>query len=128
MTRYVAVFHPSVIGRVECVRELDDDDEFNPAHVVEPWSGVPAAPTFRAQLELVGGTLAWRDLRSGDEKAAQARAERDRLLDWVDLKRVMPYLEAGEPVPQALRDYKQALRDWPDSPGFPDSDPPVPPQ
>lgn len=60
---------------------------------------------------------------AADREAAQAkrvRAKRDQLLaecDWV----VIRAQETGEPVPQAWRDYRQALRDVPDQPGFPDT-------
>lgn len=50
--------------------------------------------------------------------SAAMRAQRDRLLaesDWI----VARAAEAGEPVPQPWRDYRQALRDVPDQPGFP---------
>lgn len=49
-----------------------------------------------------------------------ARAERDRRLsasDWVTLRA----LDAGEPVPTAWRDYRQALRDIAAQAGFPTS-------
>ena len=50
--------------------------------------------------------------------AAQIRRERDQRLaacDWVPLRA----FELSQPVPQAWRDYRQALRDLPDQPEFP---------
>lgn len=51
--------------------------------------------------------------------ADEARAKRDALLaacDWVAIRAN----ELGEPVPQDWADYRQALRDIPQQPGFPD--------
>lgn len=53
-----------------------------------------------------------------DRTAAEQRAARDAALsacDWV----VVKHLEAGIPVPDAWADYRQALRDLPEQPGFP---------
>lgn len=52
--------------------------------------------------------------------AGQARARRNQLLaatDWVALRS----MGAGEPVPVAWRQYRQALRNLPNQPGFPES-------
>ena len=54
-------------------------------------------------------------------KAAQLRAARDRALqasDW----RVIRSAETGEPLDQEWAEYRQALRDLPNSPGFPNVD------
>lgn len=53
-----------------------------------------------------------------DRTAAEQRAARDAALaasDWV----VVKHLEAGNAVPSAWADYRQALRDLPAQPGFP---------
>lgn len=55
-----------------------------------------------------------------EAQAASLRAERDRRLaacDWVLIRAQ----ETGDPAPQAWRDYRQALRDVTDQPGFPDA-------
>jgi Phage tail assembly chaperone protein len=61
--------------------------------------------------------------------ASQARARRDRLLSatsWI----VERALELGNPVPEAWVAYRQALRDVPQQPGFPEvvvwPEPPAP--
>lgn len=85
---------------------------------VDSW---PMAPFTRAQLrwsETAG--LFWRDPRTTEEKAVDARATRDGLLDTSD-KLVMPFLERALAVPAALLDYRQALRDLPSQPGFPEA-------
>lgn len=55
-----------------------------------------------------------------EEKAIQVRLQRDALLaacDWV----VVRSQELGEPVPQEWASYRQALRDIPEQPGFPEN-------
>jgi hypothetical protein len=50
--------------------------------------------------------------------AQAVKADRDRMIagtDWIVTKSA----EAGEPVPQAWKDYRQALRDIPEQVGFP---------
>lgn len=59
-------------------------------------------------------------------KAAAVRAERDKLLaesDWVVTKAVEQNAQdgLGIQVPQVWLDYRQALRDIPQQPGFPDN-------
>lgn len=51
--------------------------------------------------------------------ADDVRAERDAKLsacDWI----VIRAQETGQPVPQEWADYRQALRDVPEQPGFPE--------
>ncbi|PTT75173.1 hypothetical protein DBR42_29465 [Pelomonas sp. HMWF004] len=58
--------------------------------------------------------------------APTARAKRDELLaacDWV----VTRAYERGQPVPADWATYRQALRDWPSQPGWPDAPLPSPP-
>ena len=53
-----------------------------------------------------------------DRTASEQRAARDAALsacDWV----VVKHLEVGSPVPDAWADYREALRDLPEQPGFP---------
>lgn len=62
------------------------------------------------------------------EQQAQAiRAERDARLKKTDLI-IIRCAEAGEPVPDEWKAYRQALRDIPEQAGFPDTvNWPVPP-
>lgn len=56
-----------------------------------------------------------------EELARQARAERDSLLvSVVDRYNAVRWEAMGETERQAVRDYRQALLDWPESAGFPD--------
>jgi hypothetical protein len=58
--------------------------------------------------------IAW--MADMEKVAAKARAERDRLLSSCDWTQV-----ADAPVDKAAwAAYRQVLRDWPQSPGFPD--------
>jgi len=66
----------------------------------------------------------WNKVVTADDKLEQRkqaqRTIRNRLLsqcDWV----VTKAQEAGEEVPQEWREYRQALRDIPEQPGFPDN-------
>ena len=53
------------------------------------------------------------EIRDALESAkAQLRADRNRALDEAD-KRIMPWLEKGQPAPEAWQSYRQALRDLP---------------
>jgi hypothetical protein len=54
-------------------------------------------------------------------KAAQVRAARDRALQACDW-RVIRAAETGEPLDQEWAEYRQALRDLPSNPDFPDVD------
>lgn len=51
-------------------------------------------------------------------QATFERAKRDRLLAACDWRAARAF-ELGEPMPEAWRAYRQALRDLPDQPGFP---------
>lgn len=54
-----------------------------------------------------------------DEQEQAVRAERDALLNETDYI-VIRCAEAGEPVPEAWKAYRQAMRDVPEQPDFPD--------
>jgi hypothetical protein len=54
-------------------------------------------------------------------KAAQVRAARDRALEACDW-RVIRAAETGEPLDQEWAEYRQALRDLPSNPDFPNVD------
>ncbi|MCM1224019.1 MAG: phage tail assembly chaperone [Lachnospiraceae bacterium] len=54
------------------------------------------------------------------QQAAAIRAERDRRLTETDLI-IIRCAEAGEPVPEEWKAYRQALRDIPEQPEFPDA-------
>ncbi|MCM1512600.1 MAG: phage tail assembly chaperone [Oxalobacter formigenes] len=58
--------------------------------------------------------------KTEEEKAAEARAERDRRLAETDLI-IIRCAEAGEPVPDEWKTYRQALRDIPEQTGFPEN-------
>ena len=75
----------------------------------------PPAPSPHHRLVPIKGT--WQL----DEEAARAavRAERVRLLDESDWVRLRAN-DLGESVPQAWLDYRQALRDVTEQPGFPE--------
>lgn len=55
-----------------------------------------------------------------EQKAAAIRAKRDALLAETDLI-IIRCAEAGEPVPEEWKAYRQALRDVPEQAGFPDA-------
>lgn len=55
-----------------------------------------------------------------EQQAAAIRAERDARLKKTDLI-IIRCAEAGEPVPEAWKAYRQALRDMPEQAGFPDT-------
>ena len=69
----------------------------------------------------------WLPVQTPAAQARDARLERDRRLaacDWV----VARATELGEPVPAPWAAYRQALRDLPEQPGFPEAISwPVPP-
>lgn len=63
---------------------------------------------------------------AADESKASIRTQRDKLLadsDWVVTKAVEQNAQdgLGIQVPQVWLDYRQALRDIPQQPGFPDN-------
>ena len=55
-----------------------------------------------------------------EQQAATIRAERDSRLAETDLI-IIRCAEAGEPVPDKWKAYRQALRDVPEQAGFPDN-------
>lgn len=55
-----------------------------------------------------------------EQKAAAIRAKRDALLAETDLI-IIRCAEAGEPVPDEWKTYRQALRDVPEQAGFPEN-------
>ena len=57
---------------------------------------------------------------TAEQKASTIRAERDRLLAETDLL-IIRCAEAGKPVPDEWKAYRQALRDVPEQPDFPDA-------
>ena len=124
MTKHIAVLDDD--DRVLRVHAVSDDtvtplgEYLGRCTEIADWTGWPAEPHPRAELRLVAGALVWHDPRTQDERAADARAERDRLLaatDWV----VMRALETGAPVPAPWLSYRAALRDLTDQADFPDS-------
>lgn len=65
-----------------------------------------------------GGTRRWQASPTTAALAEQGRRQRDQLLaacDW----RVVRASETGVPMSEAWTDYRQALRDVPEQPGFP---------
>lgn len=54
-----------------------------------------------------------------EQQAASVRTERDAKLAETDLI-IIRCAESGEPVPEAWKAYRQALRDVPGQAGFPD--------
>jgi hypothetical protein len=62
----------------------------------------------------------WQDIRNADQLAADSRRLRDQKLarsDWI----VTRSAERNEPVPSEWAAYRQALRDVPQQPGFPET-------
>lgn len=57
---------------------------------------------------------------TAEQKASLIRAKRDALLAETDLI-IIRCAEAGEPVPEEWKAYRQALRDVPEQPGFPEA-------
>lgn len=55
-----------------------------------------------------------------EQQAASVRAKRDALLAETDLI-IIRCAESGEPVPEAWKGYRQALRDVPEQASFPDA-------
>ncbi|HEY1129130.1 MAG TPA: phage tail assembly chaperone [Roseateles sp.] len=116
MTRFFAE-----LGPADCIVQVFEADE--PPDDVETvevadWAGWPQEPHPLAELRLVGGVPTWHDPRTDGQKAAAARERRDADLaacDWM----VTRALETGIPMPSTWSDYRQALRDLPEQPGFP---------
>lgn len=89
--------------------------------------GWPAEPFPGAVLMWGDAGRYWLDARTDEQRAAAARAERDALLQGTDW-RVMRAVELGQPLEPVWVTYRQALRDVPLQPGFPNSfTMPVPP-
>ena len=59
-------------------------------------------------------------VRSLQQRSARVRGERNTRLDESD-RLAMRYVGDGEPVPEPIKAYRQALRDVPEQPGFPES-------
>lgn len=57
---------------------------------------------------------------TAEQQAAAVRAKRDALLAETDLI-IIRCAEAGEPVPDEWKTYRQALRNVPEQAGFPDA-------
>ena len=86
----------------------------------EPLAAFPEAPFAAAVWSWGEQGPYWHDPRTDEQRAADARAERDRLLaatDWV----VIRAFETGALVPAPWLAYRAALRDLTDQADFPDS-------
>lgn len=118
MTKFAVIDSDSwaILGLTEQV--LDDGREYRelPPGIdmfpPEPFSG--AVWTWSPVGPL------WQDARSDDQRAADARAQRDALLQGSDW-RVMRAFEQGQPLSAAWVTYRQSLRDLSSQPGFPNS-------
>lgn len=106
--------HVAVPGRhdARCSR-------FDPATgLVVPWLRPRPADTADATFVLSERGDDWVAQPSAALLARQARQERRRRLDatdWVPLRAA----ELGEPISPAWREYRKALRDLPNQPGWP---------
>lgn len=122
------VFHDSQTGRVLRITTAAAPEEVEAGVSMAelPGAELPDRPSAHHALYWTGGVLHWQDDRSTEQRASDARAQRDELLRIAD-GQAWPYVDNGEPVPLALRTYRQALRDWPQQPGFPDIELPPPP-
>lgn len=114
--KYFAVLENNeVVGILMTDKSPEDDRE-----IVELDTPIGPRPFANATMKLVGKTVVWQV----DTQAM--RTKRNQLLqetDWIAIKAA----ETGN-FDKAWTDYRQALRDLPDQPGFPDVDFPEPPK
>lgn len=118
MSFYIVTNSTGRVLRMLRSEGLPAAEDPNCCHEVAGMSGWPTEPFAGAELRFTDGALHWLDPRTTDEKAADARTQRDQLLrecDWTQGRDIADAVA----VPWAT--YRNALRNLPEQAGFPNS-------
>lgn len=115
------MFDPDNSLNVEGVREYKDGDDLpGNAVVVSNWAAIGLPPFDSAVMRHNEGVLYWHDPRTVDERASDARADRDRRMD-ATIGVTLKAFRTGQPIPADWAAYMQALADVPQQAEFPDA-------